>query len=115
MKKKFFSLFMFICLALFIAACSSDSSGESDGGSEGNSGQASDEKEYNLQMSVTVGEGTAWYQGAEKFVKDIEEATDGRITIELFANEQLSGGDSSRAVELLSRGSIDLTVNSFHH
>lgn len=108
MKKKLFSLFMFLGLILMVSACSSDSSG----GSSDSSGSGSDDQEYNLQMSVTVSESSTWYQAAEKLAQDVEEETDGRITIELYANEQLSGGDSGKAVELLSKGNIDLTFNS---
>lgn len=92
-------MLVFACVIALVGACSSGSN--SDG-----------EEEYKLQMSVTVTDTSTWYQAAEKFAEDLEAETDGRITVEVFPNEQLSGGDSGKAVELLSKGNIDLTFNS---
>jgi len=87
--------------ALLLRACNSDGT-EAD--AEG--------KEYDLKMSVTVSDSSTWYEAAEKLKEDLAEESDGRINLELFANEQLSGGDSGKAVEGLSKGTIDLTFNS---
>ncbi|MFP3919801.1 DctP family TRAP transporter solute-binding subunit [Lysinibacillus telephonicus] len=91
-----------LAVSAMLAAC---------GGGEDSAENAAD-KEYNLKMSITVADTTTWYAGAQKLAEDIEKETDGRITIDVFANEQLSGGDSGKAVEGLSKGSIDLTLNS---
>lgn len=98
---------MAIGILFIISACSSgdDTEKESSGG-DGSS------EELNLNMSVTTSETSTWFLGAEKLAEDIEEETDGRIKIEVFANEQLSGGESGKALELLSKGNIDLTFNS---
>ncbi|MFD2044576.1 DctP family TRAP transporter solute-binding subunit [Ornithinibacillus salinisoli] len=101
MKKKFISVLLLLFIVAFVSACSSNSGSSSDGG-----------EEYELQMSVTVNDSSTWYQAAEKLAEDLESETDGRITMEVFPNEQLSGGDSGKAVELLSKGTIDLTFNS---
>lgn len=85
---------------LLLGACSS-----------GNAEDAKD-KEYKLKMSVTVNDSSTWYEAAKKLSDDVSEETDGRIKIEVFPNEQLSGGDSGKAVEMLSKGSTDLTFNS---
>ncbi|WP_408008071.1 DctP family TRAP transporter solute-binding subunit [Pseudalkalibacillus sp. A8] len=76
-----------------------------------NGGNAED-KTYDLDMSVTVGEASTWYKAAEKLAKDVEERSDGRITISVYPNEQLSGGDSGTAVEQLSQGTQDMSYNS---
>ncbi len=87
--------------ALLLSACNSDGTEvEAEG------------KEYNLKMSVTVSDSSTWYEAAEKLKEDLAEESNGRINLELFANEQLSGGDSGKAVEGLSKGTIDLTFNS---
>lgn len=78
----------------------------------GSSTDSGEGKSHDLKMSVTVSESSTWYEAAKKFATDIEEETDGRIKIQIFTNEQLSGGDSSKAVEGLAKGSIDLTFNS---
>lgn len=100
--KKIKYILIALGVLLLISACSS---GEADDNSSG-------EEELNLDMSVTTSESSTWFLGAEKLAEDIEEETDGRIKIEVFANEQLSGGESGKALELLSKGNIDLTFNS---
>ncbi|WP_342600322.1 DctP family TRAP transporter solute-binding subunit [Psychrobacillus sp. FSL H8-0483] len=85
---------------LLLGACSS------------NSAEGTEGKEYKLKMSVTVNDSSTWYAAAKKLSDDVNKETDGRITIEVFPNEQLSGGDSGKAVEMLSKGSTDLTFNS---
>src|SRR5699024_9427769 len=74
--------------------------------------QADGDAERTGEMTVTTSESSTWFIAAEKLADDIEEATDGRITIDVFSDEQLSGGDSGKTVELLSKGNIDLTFNS---
>lgn len=92
-------LTMFLAISMVLAACGSDAeSGES--------------KSHDLKMSVTVSESSTWYEAAKMFATNVEEETDGRIKIQIYTNEQLSGGDSSKAVEGLAKGSIDLTFNS---
>src|SRR5699024_11190734 len=105
MMRKVRNVLLLLGVLLLISACSSDdeASGSSNSGGE---------EEMNLEMSVTTSESSTWVIAAEKLAEDIEEATDGRITIDVFSDEQLSGGDSGKAVELLSKGNIDLTVNS---
>lgn len=107
MRKRKSLLFCLVGLmfVLLLAAC-----GDADG-AEKSSGDAKD-KEYNLKMSITVNDSSTWYAAAKKLADDVKEETDGRINIEIFPNEQLSGGDSGKAVEMLSKGSTDLTFNS---
>lgn len=101
--KRKWTLIPALALTALLSACGDDGTGSSTD-AEG--------KEYDLKMSVTVADTTAWFAGAQKLADDIEEETDGRITIDVYANEQLSGGDSAKAVEGLAKGSIDLTFNS---
>lgn len=102
LKKKFSLAAVGLSAALILGAC----------GSGAESGANAEGKEYDLKMSVTVSDSSTWYEAAEKLKNDIAEESDGRINIELYANEQLSGGDSGKAVESLAKGSIDLTFNS---
>ncbi|MBD1378932.1 DctP family TRAP transporter solute-binding subunit [Bacillus sp. IB182487] len=63
-------------------------------------------------MSVTVSESSTWYKGAMHFAKEVEEKTNGRIKTKVYANEQLSAGDSAKGVEMLLKGSTDLSYHS---
>jgi tripartite ATP-independent transporter DctP family solute receptor len=99
-RKLWFLLIVSAIFSLVVSGCSSSSSGEAE------------EKEMNLKMSVTVGNTSTWFKAAEEFAKEVEEKTDGRIKIKVYPNEQLSGGDSGKAVEGLAKGTIDFTYNS---
>ncbi|GEL78578.1 DctP family TRAP transporter solute-binding subunit [Tenuibacillus multivorans] len=101
MKKKLLFLVSIGLIVSLLSACS-----------EGGSAGSAENESYELQMSVTVTETSTWYEAAEKLAQDLEDETDGRITMEVYPNEGLSNGDSGQAVELLSRGNIDLTFNS---
>lgn len=80
--------------------------------SDADTKSASGDEKYNLKMSVTVNDSSTWYQAAEKLANDLRDETDGRINIDVFPNEQLSGGDQGKGVELLAKGQTDLSVHS---
>ncbi|WP_205439396.1 DctP family TRAP transporter solute-binding subunit [Halobacillus ihumii] len=101
MKKILLGLLL-TALTVILAAC---------GGGEKASGDAKG-KTYELDMSVTVGEASTWYKAAQRFAEDVKEKSDGRITISVYPNEQLSGGDSGTAVAQVSNGTQDLSYNS---
>ncbi|MCM3323562.1 DctP family TRAP transporter solute-binding subunit [Cytobacillus kochii] len=102
MRKRKLS-FLFIVSAifsLFIAGCSSGST------------NANGEQELDLKMSITISNTSTWYKAAEQFSNEVKENTDSRINIKIYPNEQLTGGDSGKTVESLSKGTVDLTYNS---
>ncbi|MDZ5471350.1 DctP family TRAP transporter solute-binding subunit [Bacillus sp. 31A1R] len=101
-SKVWFGLVVSVIMMLLVAGCSSTSS----------SGGGSSDKKMNLKMSVTVGNTSTWFLAAEQFAEEVEEKTDGRITISVFPNEQLSGGDSGKGVELLVKGTTDFSYHS---
>lgn len=82
-------------------------SGASGGGAAGGGGDT-----YNWDFTVTVSDTSSWYMGAEKFKEVVEEGSDGRITVNLFANEELSGGDPAAGVEQLMNGDKAFSYNS---
>lgn len=100
-NKKFKLAAVGVSVAILLGACSG-----------GNSNADAEGKEYNLKMSVTVSDSSTWYAAAEKLRDDLKEESDGRINIEIYPNEQLTGGDSGKAVEALAKGTTDLTINS---
>jgi TRAP-type transport system periplasmic protein len=104
-SKLSFILIVSAILMLVIAGCSSKSSG-------GEGGKSAEGKKMNLKMSVTISDSSTWYKAAEQFANEVKEKTNDRIKIKVYPNEQLSGGDSGKAVESLSKGTIDLTYNS---
>ena len=75
--------------------------------SQGGSGQP-----ISLKMSVTASDSSTWTKGAEKFAELVKERTNGEILITVYPNEQLSGGNQSKGVEMLSSGATDLSYHS---
>lgn len=86
--------------ALLLSSCS--------GGASGADGKES----YNWDFTITVSDTSSWNEGAEKFAEILDEGSDGRIKVNVFANEQLSGGDPAAGVEQLMNGSKALSYNS---
>lgn len=64
--------------------------------------------EHTFSYSVAQGESTTYYKTAEKFAEMMEEASGGKIKIEVYGNCSLSGGDQTAALEMIQKGSIDM-------
>ena len=45
---------------------------------------------------------------AKEFKKEVEKKSDGRIKVEIYQNCGLSGGDLTKAIELVQAGNIDI-------
>lgn len=60
-----------------------------------------------LKMSTTVGEQSNAAVMAKLFAQKIDEASKGNIVIKVFPSDQLSGGNMSKGVEMLSGGVVD--------
>lgn len=69
-------------------------------------------EKVSLNMSVTSASGSTWEKGALKFAELVNEKTDGMIEIKVYPNEQLSGGNQGKGIEMLMSGATDLTYHS---
>ena len=98
MKKRLLALGLSALMALSLTACSS-------GGDQSS-------KKVQLKMSVTISDTSTWGQAAKKFADEVKEKTNGRIEIQVVANEQLSGGNQAKGVEQLSTGATDISIHS---
>lgn len=100
--KKVLSLILVavMVLSLSLTGCSSDNAG----------GKAGDK--VTLKFSTTTADTSTWTLGAKKFAEIIGEKTDGRIEVKVYPNDQLSGGNQSKGIEMLMSGSTDLTFHS---
>jgi tripartite ATP-independent transporter DctP family solute receptor len=65
-----------------------------------------------LKMNITTSETSVWFVGGQEFKRIIEEKTNGRYKVSLFGNEQLSGGDLVKGVEMIFTGVTDLDIHS---
>lgn len=67
---------------------------------------------YVWKMTITPGPTSTWYEGAERFAEVLDERSGGRMQLQVFTNEQLSGGDPAAGVEQLMNGNKTFSYNS---
>ncbi|MGY6548934.1 MAG: DctP family TRAP transporter solute-binding subunit [Roseinatronobacter sp.] len=65
-----------------------------------------------LRLSHNTGQNSTWHVGAERFGALVAERTGGALSVRVFPNAQLSGGDQMRQAEMVGRGALDLVVTS---
>lgn len=88
-KKSISLMFIGIAFLIVIAGCSD-----------------SDDKEYSISYSTWANPGEPAYSGMEKFKEIVEEETEGNVTIELFAGNQL--GSTEEQTEQVKLGTIEM-------
>ncbi|WP_072312700.1 DctP family TRAP transporter solute-binding subunit [Agrococcus sp. Marseille-P2731] len=91
---------------LALTACSGGTGGAG-GGDDAAAGET-----YEWDMTITVSDTSSWYMGAEVFAEQLDELSDGRMQLSIYANEQLSGGDPAAGVEQLMNGDKTFSYNS---
>ncbi len=69
-------------------------------------------KKITLKMSVTGSEQSTWTEGAQKFADTVKEKSNGEIEIKIYPNEQLSGGNQAKGIEMLTNGTTDISLHS---
>ena len=47
---------------------------------------------------------------ADKFAELVAEASDGNVTISVYPNDQLAGGNASKGIEMIAGGGVDLAA-----
>ncbi|MDN5568459.1 MAG: DctP family TRAP transporter solute-binding subunit [Paracoccus sp. (in: a-proteobacteria)] len=65
-----------------------------------------------LRLSHNTGDGTTWHKGAERFGELLAERSDGNMTLRVFPNAQLAGGDQMRQADMVGRGALDFVMTS---
>lgn len=105
MKKKWLAGILCAVMAISMSGCGGSSSSEGDSGTD--SGET-----INLKMSYTTSETSVWRVACEEFAKQLEEKTDGRYTVSIYANEQLAGGAMDQGTQMILDGTVDLDLRS---
>lgn len=111
MKKVLSLLLVFMLLMSVMTGCSkpAEPSGEATGGTEE---KGNDFPTMTLRMSTTTSETSPWTIGANKFAELVSEKTGGKVTVNVFPNEQLSNGNQPGGIEQLQNGVTDLSYHS---
>jgi len=113
MKKRIVSIILVFALVLSMAACGNKNEGAKNEEPKdvANEAGAMYEK-VTLKMSTIGTETNSDTQSARKLAKEVKEETNGQIIIEVYPQDQLSGGDMTKSIELLAQGTTDIMISS---
>lgn len=100
--KKFIIIFILAGLILVTAGCA--------GGSTGSAGQGDNDTTYTIKIGHVLDENYHYQDGANKFKELVEERSDGRIEVEVYANSAL--GDERDMLEGMQLGTVEMGIIS---
>ena len=109
--KKTISLVLALIMALALCACGSSAPAASTSGAA--DAAASDGPNYdNITLTMAVnGTDTQIDTKVANYFKELVEAeSNGSITIEVYPNDQLAGGNATKGIEMIADGSTDLAA-----
>lgn len=102
MKKKWFAGIMSVVMMCSMVGCG--------GGSDASN--AADGEAIELKMSYTTSETSVWRVACEEFARLVEEGTDGRYKVSIYANDQLAGGAMDQGTQMILDGTVDIDLRS---
>lgn len=106
--KKLIALILACAMVFTLCACGGGDNGDS-GDDNSPSGTANySGPSYTLTLGHVIADGTPADEGADYFAKLVDEATGGKIKIEVYPNSQL--GDNRAMLESLQQGTIDMSL-----
>ncbi|MHA6260770.1 TRAP transporter substrate-binding protein [Sporosarcina sp. CAU 1771] len=108
LKKKFGFLMVIAMLMLVIAGCSD--SKDTDSTDSGSKDEGNSEEKFTLQAGHSLPEDHPYHLGFLEMAKNVNERTDGRVTIEVFANSEI--GAERELTEGMTLGTVDLVMSS---
>lgn len=108
MQKRPLALALALAGTVVLAACG----GGSDNGGSTAGGGGGEGESYTWDFTITTGNTSTWYEGAEEFARILDEESGGRMQVNIVTNEQLSGGDPAAGVEQLMNGEKAFSFNS---
>ncbi len=110
--KEIFSAVVATALAMSLAGCGSAASSSAASGSAASGAESKYEK-LNIRLSVAGTEQGVDSIVAQKFADDVAQASRGNVSITVYPNAQLSGGDLTKMMELFTTGgSYEMAVIS---
>ena len=89
-----------LCLVLF-CACGFEETEETG---------SSEYRSIKLVMSVNGTDTQIDTRVARRFAQLVEERSGGSVTVDVFPNDQLAGGNATKGIEMIAQGSVDLAA-----
>ncbi len=102
MKRKLISMLL---AALLLTACLTGCSSEND-----KAASNSDYQQIELIMAVNGTDLQIDARVADYFAALVNERSGGNVTVAVFPNDQLAGGNASRGIEMIASGAVDLAA-----
>ncbi|USG65608.1 DctP family TRAP transporter solute-binding subunit [Brevibacillus ruminantium] len=99
-----------ILLAVSLAACGSPKTNDSSTGQASGGGASKDE--LKLKVSITVSEKDTWGVAVKKWIEEVDQKSNGRIKMKMYANESLSNGNQPKGLEAVQNGATDISLHS---
>ena len=99
--RKALTLILALALVFALSACGSES-----GELENPNGYDS----IKFAMAVNGTDTQIDTRVANKFKELVEEASGGVVTVDVFPNDQLAGGNAAKGIEMISDGSVDMAA-----
>ena len=103
MRARRMSLIISMILCLFLLSACGSPAGK---GETGNS----EYQKINLVMSVNGTDTQIDTRVARYFAQLVEERSGGSVTVDVFPNDQLAGGNATKGIEMIAQGSVDLAA-----
>ena len=100
--KKFFYAALLLSLIFVVSGCDKET--------QPTEQKKSDYQKVKLVMSVNGTNIATDTKVALKFAQLVKEESGGNITVEVFPNDQLAGGNASKGIEMISDGAVDLAA-----
>lgn len=94
--------------ALTLAGCAERGAGTNGGGGDAGGDTGGDEQSYTLTIGHSVAASAPVNLGALRFKEIVEEATDGRITVEVYPAEEI--GSEPELMEGLALGNVSIAL-----
>lgn len=103
MKIRRGALILIMVLSMLLLTACRDSAGTGDSGS-------SEYQKINLVMSVNGTDTQIDSRVARYFSELVKERSGGSVTVDVFPNDQLAGGNATKGIEMIAQGSVDLAA-----
>lgn len=113
MKKLVTGLLSAACMALLLSGCGTQDTNSTKEGNQATEAKKEEQKDpLKLKVSISPSEADSWGIATKKWAEDIEKKSNGRITMKVYPNDQLSNGNQPKGLEAVQNGSTEISLHS---